>query len=80
MEQKLIDIVAGEMASAVCEAVGHWMAEIDAVLLNEEYTTQQKLDEIACIVSNYKAVSYNRESRPRTAGSTRPQRSCGVGI
>ena len=82
VERKFIDIVAVEMASAICEAVGHWMAEVDAVLLNEDYSPQRKLDEIAWIVSEYKALSHNRELRPRTAGSppSGPQRSCGVGI
>ena len=82
VEQTFIDIVSGEMASAVCEAVGHWMADIETVLRNESYTAQQKLDEIAWIVSEYKAVSHDRELRPRTAGSrpTSPRRSCGVGI
>ena len=82
VERKFIDIVAGEMASAVCDAVGHWMAEINAVLLNQQYTSQQKLDGIARIVLEYTTIAHDRELRPRTAGSppVSPQRSCGVGI
>jgi hypothetical protein len=80
METEFIDVVATEMASAICEAVGHWMSEIHAVLENEDFTAQQKLEQIAGILSKYNRVS-NRELRPRAAlRAAAPQRSYGIGI
>ena len=66
-EQELIDIVAGEMASGVCEAVGYWLADINEVLDDEHSTAREKLDEIAGIVSEYRSISHHicGPGRPR---------------
>ncbi len=66
-ESRFIDLIAGEMASAVCEAVGYWMADIASILANQNYSSEQKLDEIAWLVSEYKSASHEQNLHPRTA-------------
>jgi hypothetical protein len=66
VQSEFIDTVATEMASAICEAVGYWMAEIDAALANRNYSTLQKLEEISWIVAEYKAVAHRDELQPRS--------------
>lgn len=64
-EQTFINTVAGEMAAAVCEAVGYWMAEVDATLANENTSARDKVKQIRDIVSAYKALSEKRELTQR---------------
>ena len=79
-EQELIDVVASEMASGVCEAVGHWLADINEVLQDEHSTAREKLDEIAGIVSEYRNISHHSDLRPRIVAATHgaPQRMLSV--
>ncbi len=65
-ETRFIKVVAGEMASAVCEAVGYWMADIDSILANQNCSPEQKLDEISWVISEYKSAAHksNLHSRP----------------
>jgi hypothetical protein len=64
-EHTLIKTVADEMASAVCEAVGYWMADVDATLANESTSAHDKLNQLRDIVAAYKALSEKRELRQR---------------
>ena len=64
-EHTLINAVAGEMASAVCEAVGYWMADVDATLANENISAHDKITQIRNIVATYKAVAQKRDLRQR---------------
>ena len=60
-EQRLINTIAGEMASAVCEAVGYWLADVDATLDNESTSAQEKITQIRKIVAAYKAAAEKRD-------------------
>jgi hypothetical protein len=73
VQGEFINAVASELASAVCEAVGYWMADIDAALANRNYSTLQKLEEISWIVAEYKAAAHQDELQPRS----RPPRIAG---
>lgn len=66
-ETRFINLVAGEMASAVCEAVGYWMADIDFILANRNCSPEQKLDEITWVLSEYKSATHRQNLHPRTA-------------
>jgi hypothetical protein len=64
-EQTFIRTIADEMASAVCEAVGYWMADVDATLANESTSAHDKVNAIRNIVAAYKALSEKRELQQR---------------
>lgn len=64
-ETRFIDLIAGEMATAVCEAVGYWMADIDSILANQNCSPEQKLDEIAWLLTEYKSASQKQNLHPR---------------
>ena len=66
VQSEFINAVASELASAVCEAVGYWMADVDAALANRNYSTLQKLEEISWIVAKYKALALQGELPPRS--------------
>lgn len=68
-EQTLINTIAGEMASAVCEAVGYWLADVDATLANQSTSAQDKITQITKIVAAYKAAAEKRDlpQRPLSA-------------
>lgn len=60
-EQTLINTIAGEMASGVCEAVGYWMADVDATLANESTSAHDKITQIRKIVAAYKTAAEKRD-------------------
>lgn len=73
-EQTLINTIAGEMASAVCEAVGYWLADVDATLANQSTSAQDKITQITKIVAAYKAATEKRDL-PQRLLSTRVLRA-----
>lgn len=73
-EQTLINTIAGEMAAAVCEAVGYWMADVDATLANESTSAQDKITQIRNIVAAYKALAHKRDL-PQRPVAPRMQRA-----
>jgi hypothetical protein len=79
-EQTLINTIAGEMASAVCEAVGYWMADVDATLANERTSDQDKITQIKKIVAAYKAAAEKRDLPQRPPASRMQRASAGHAI
>ena len=60
-ERTFINAVAGEMAAGVCEAVGLWMADVDATLADDSINAQDKLARIQSIVAAHKAAAEKRD-------------------
>lgn len=79
-EQTLINTIAGEMASAVCEAVGYWMADVDATLANESTSAQDKIAQIRKIVAAYKAAAEKRDLPQRSLAPRMQRASVGHAI
>ncbi|HZU41290.1 MAG TPA: hypothetical protein VE994_01360 [Terriglobales bacterium] len=72
-EQTFIKTIAAEMSAAVCEAVGYWMADVDAALADESTSAPDKVNRIRNIVAAYKARSEKRDlpQRPVPTGMAR---------
>jgi aminoglycoside phosphotransferase family enzyme len=78
-EKQFIDLVAGEIASAVCEALGYWMAEIETTLAAQGTSAEEKLEKVHRIVAAYKAKANKRELHRRQPVSSAQARRASVG-
>ena len=76
-EQTFIEMIVGEMSAAVCEAVGYWMADVDAALADESTSAPDKVNRVRNIVAAYKAASEKRDL-PQRPSPTRPARWASV--
>ena len=78
-EKQFIDLVAGEIASAVCEALGYWMAEIEVTLAAQDKTLDEKLERVRAIVAAYKAKANKGELHRRQPVPSAQARRASVG-